>query len=274
MAGIPIKVHVTLLFLLPMLALQMGSQVLLGLTLVVLVFGCIALHELGHSMACIRCGLHVQEILLLPIGGMAKVSGMDLKPRDEILVAAAGPLVNLLLFPLFMLGYRLCAATEFLFGASLMYNLAFINMILALFNLIPSFPMDGGRIFRALMTPRLGRIKATQLAAGVGKTIAVGFFLLGLLYLHLVMMLMAVFVFLAADQELQSVLIQEAGRRNPVMGAFFAAREPPQAVQQPMRNEISVGPPPYARKKKARLFLRNLMSARNSLFEELGKWDY
>ncbi|HXK79645.1 MAG TPA: site-2 protease family protein, partial [Kiritimatiellia bacterium] len=134
-------------------------------------FGSVVLHEVGHSLVARAKGAHILEILLLPIGGMARLSQMPRRPMDEIQTALAGPAVSLALGGLGWFG----APWVYPFNpllAVMIDALGRINFMLVLFNLIPSFPMDGGRVFRAALVPRLGRLAATQLAAKVGRAFA------------------------------------------------------------------------------------------------------
>jgi len=252
--GIPIKVHVSLLVLFPLLALYFMPRgpefreafsmhpylfTLLSLTGL---FASVALHELGHSLVGIACGFHIREIVLLPIGGVARVDRMSERPRHEILVAAAGPATSIVLAVLlFLLGRFLHLAG--LEGAGfLLGTLAAINIVLALFNLLPSFPMDGGRIFRACMTPHLGKVEATRRAARVGKTLFLVLGLFGLLRGSPLHMLIAFVLYRAAGAEYRMTLLQARAQQQPF--PFSSWRLPP-AETEP-EPEIQVGPPPYA----------------------------
>ena len=174
--GIPIRVHVTLLIFLPLFAFSFmpvgGPQGLFyGALGAVGLFASVALHEIGHSLVARAKGSRILEILLLPIGGMARLNALPRRPIDEIQTALAGPAVSLALGIAGLFG----APYVFPFNpllAVVVYELGRINFMLVLFNLIPSFPMDGGRVFRAALVPRLGRLRATQLAAKVGRGFA------------------------------------------------------------------------------------------------------
>ena len=174
--GIPIRVHVTLLIFLPLFAFSFmpvdGPQGLFyGALGAVGLFASVALHEIGHSLVARAKGSRILEILLLPIGGMARLNALPRRPIDEIQTALAGPAVSLALGIAGWFG----APTVYPFNpllAVVVYELGRINFMLVLFNLIPSFPMDGGRVFRAALVPRLGRLRATQLAAKVGRGFA------------------------------------------------------------------------------------------------------
>jgi Zn-dependent protease len=240
--GIPVRVHITLIILLIILTFSSG---LLGLLYAVALFASVALHELGHSWVAIRKGCHVREIMLLPIGGVAKMSNIPSRPMDEFLVAAAGPLTSLILAVLFgWLG-------QFFF---LFISLRNVNLMLCLFNLLPSFPMDGGRIFRAFMTPRLGRLKATALAARIGRIMAVAFGIFGLYHGNFILILIAIFIYQAAGAEYRAVYMQQMSQ------GWFTGGQPA---------DIEVSPPPYAR--KAPPFWARWKNKTNSFFNDLFK---
>jgi Zn-dependent protease len=236
--GIPVRVHITLVILLPFLALQFApwfgrAGFLFGLLCAAGVFVCVGLHELGHSWVAIRKGCHVREIMLLPIGGVAKMSSLPSRPLDEFLVAFAGPATSAALALLCRLIGGLFVALGLAPLAILFFILSAVNLALFLFNLLPSFPMDGGRIFRAFMTPRLGRLKATALAARIGRIMAVAFGIFGLYHGNFILILIAIFVYQAAGAEYRSVYAQQMSRD------WFTVGQPA---------DVEVSPPPYARR--------------------------
>jgi Zn-dependent protease len=241
--GIPIRVHISLLILLPVIALYFAPGSLgLGLLAVAGLFLSVALHELGHSLVGMACGYHIREIMLIPLGGMAKIDSMTRDPRHELVVSAAGPAVSLLLA---LLCWLLASAAALIGWASLAQILilfAAVNAVLGIFNLIPAFPMDGGRILRAGLTGRLGRTRATYLAARIGRALAFAFGIYSFLHFHLLHVALAVFIFRAAGAEYEMVRIQEmteAARSNP-----FGWR-PGMARPDMPDDEIYVSPPPY-----------------------------
>lgn len=248
-AGIPIRVHVTLLVLMPLVMIQYPPERWgLGLAAAGCVLASIVLHELGHALVARRCGLYVREIVLLPIGGVASIERMPPGARGEIAIAAAGPAVS------FMLALALGAADPALarsgFPAlSVLADFASrANYLLGLFNLIPSFPMDGGRIFRAVLVPFLGRIIATRLAAFVGRAFAVviGWVALMSHPVNWINLALAVFLFQIAGAEVRQVTEEELAR----FAGRAGAAPPFEADSRGMRdvtNEIEVSPPPYAR---------------------------
>lgn len=204
MAGIDVYLHPT--FLLILLWQGMTSPGSLGLF--VSAFACVLLHEFGHALMARRFGIGTEDITLYPIGGVARLRRMPRAPGVELLVALAGPAVNVAI-----------AATLFLSMIVGMFavdgffmNLLLINIILAVFNLIPAFPMDGGRVLRALLSPWLGRLRATTIAANVGRGLAVlfgGYCLVNGMWLQVAL---CAFVAIAAAAELARVESEENGR--------------------------------------------------------------
>ncbi len=255
--NIPIRAHITLLILLPILAMRFapyfGSNgFFFGLLCAAGVFFCVALHELGHSWVAIRKGCHVREILLLPIGGIAKMTNIPSHPKDELLVAIAGPAVSGLLALLFHSLRDIFIQLGATPISKLFFILSAINLALCLFNLLPAFPMDGGRIFRAFLTPRLGLLKATALAVRIGRILAVAGGIYALYHGRIILILIAIFIYQAAGAEYRLVYAKE------VQQDWFT-------VEQQVHANAS--PPPYAHtrqslwnewKTKANAFLNGL----------------
>lgn len=270
--GIPIRVHVTLLILLPLMALDFsqsmgGRSVLWGLAAAVGLFASIVLHELGHSLVALSKGCRAREILLLPIGGMAQMDSMPEKPRDEFQVAIAGPAVSL------ALGFAGLFLRDLLVNMGLprpalvAHVLGRLNIMLAIFNLLPSFPMDGGRVFRAWLTPRLGRVLATGIAARTGRFMAIAFGVYGLFTMNIFLILIAFFIYQAAGAEYRMVRIQEAARRT----AYPSWGRPEEAWPYE-EGEIEVSPPPYRRGRASSIVVKPLR-AQHDLFDDLfEKW--
>ncbi|MEJ2719972.1 MAG: site-2 protease family protein [bacterium] len=204
--GIPVRVHFTFPLILIAFGIEGGirggpAEALRGLLLVLAVFVCVVRHELGHSLQARRFGIRVRDIVLLPIGGMARAERIPEKPWQEIAVAVSGPLVNFVLA-----GALLIAAwargEPLDLEDGILANLLVINLVLGTFNLIPAFPMDGGRILRGLLATRLPYVTATRVAKDVGLLIALAFAVLGFVYPMLVMLpLIAVAVFYGAITE-------------------------------------------------------------------------
>jgi len=247
--GIPVRVHITLVILLIFAAFHYGIW---GVLYMAGLFASVALHELGHSWVAIRKGCRVREIMLLPIGGVAKMTSIPTKPMDEFLVAIAGPLTSLALSAVFLL----LSGTGFLM--MLFASLAGINLMLGLFNLLPSFPMDGGRIFRAFMTPRIGRLKATELAARIGRILAVAGGVFGLFHGNWILVLVAIFIYQAAGAEYRAVYMQQMSQD------WFTAGQ--------QDADVEVSPPPYAR--KAPPVWKKWKNKTNAFFNDLFKnWE-
>jgi Zn-dependent protease/CBS domain-containing protein len=225
--GIDVKVHWTFLLLLAFFAFagyqRTGSltNALVTTVIILALFLCVLLHEYGHSLVAQRLGIEIQDITLLPIGGLARLKSLPEKPWDEVKIALAGPLVNVVLAPVFfgvalLLGGGLAMPTNILEGtqsaAQVFSYLGFINVALVVFNMIPAFPMDGGRVLRGLLATRLGAVRATDISSTVGQFFAVAFFLIGLLSSNFLLALVAVFIFFGASGEAQMVRQRELMR--------------------------------------------------------------
>jgi Zn-dependent protease len=214
-AGIDIRVHVSFVLTLLLGAYQFSHHygpagVGFGVVLMLALFACVTLHELGHSLVAQRFGGVVREIVLLPIGGVARLTREPVRPVHELLVAAAGPAVNVVIAAVLFVSLRAPFSN---FGNYLQMLLAEPNLLamggwlllgnvsLALFNMIPALPMDGGRVLRAVLAMLLGRQRATIIAAGVGQALALGMVAIGVLSPAPVLALIGLFVFLGAAQE-------------------------------------------------------------------------
>src|ERR687897_967315 len=226
-SGIDVKVHWTFFLLLAFFAFSgyQASGSLLGaltatLTIVAL-FICVLLHEFGHSLVAQRLGLEIHSITLLPLGGVSNLESLPEKPSDEVRITLAGPLVNVVLAPIFF-------GVGLLFGAvprmptdlfmsigsvgQFFVYLGYLNVVLAVFNLIPAFPLDGGRVLRALLATRLGAVRATDVSSIVGQLFAAALFLIGLLGGNFLLALVAVFIYFGASGEAQMVRQRELTR--------------------------------------------------------------
>jgi len=209
-AGISIYVHATFVLLLAWIAmvhLTAGHDLALmtqGLLLVACVFTVVVLHELGHALVARRFGIATRDITLYPIGGIARLERMPERPAQELLVAIAGPAVNGVLALAIYVGLRLVGVgagdDPLTIGASFMVQLMWINLSLGIFNLVPAFPMDGGRILRAVLAFWVDRPRATVVAAYVGRGIAVVMGIVGLVW-NPMLAVIAVFVWMAAGQQ-------------------------------------------------------------------------
>jgi Zn-dependent protease len=217
--GIEIRVHITFFLILVLGAVQWGGitgrldGALFGIVLMILLFTCVTLHELGHSLVALRFGIPVREITLLPLGGVAQITKNPDKPIQELLIAIAGPLVNVVIAAILVValggfgdanvlnGRGLLSSLEEPSPQGLLVWLLAANISLVVFNLIPAFPLDGGRVLRALLWMVMGYRRATRVASVIGQIIAIGLGLFGLLEGNFILILIAVFVFFGAGQE-------------------------------------------------------------------------
>jgi Zn-dependent protease/CBS domain-containing protein len=209
--GISIRIHATLFGLLLITAFAAPiagdrvTQVFAQWLLVVCVFGCVLIHELAHALVARRFGCQTREILLLPIGGLAQVERMPERPGQEMLVALVGPAANIAIaaalgLVIGLAGLPIDAEQPLALGA-LIVPLFWINVSLAAFNLLPAFPMDGGRVLRAGLAMRLGQTRATRIAVIVGKVVAAVFIGVGLAFAGTMLAIIGVFVWFASAQE-------------------------------------------------------------------------
>lgn len=180
-----------------------------GLGLIGCVFGCVALHELGHALAAKQFGIGTRDITLYPFGGIARLTASTMKPAEELWVALAGPAVNVgiaaVLYVLSGIVEASVSVHSVLEPGGFLSTLMWLNISLAAFNMIPAFPMDGGRVLRAGLASRMRYDAATQVAVFVGTVIAAGFFFFGLFTLNPVLAFIGVFVFFGAMQEARIV---------------------------------------------------------------------
>ncbi|MEW6367023.1 MAG: site-2 protease family protein [Acidobacteriota bacterium] len=218
-AGIDIKIHATFVIIIALGAFQWGDQhgvrgAVFGAVLMALLFICVILHELGHSIVAQYFGLPVREIVLLPIGGVARMEKNPTKPLHELLIAIAGPMVNVVIAGVLLVVTGATGAVGSLDARGLVAGqpmapslpllllwLLAANVSLAVFNMIPAFPMDGGRVLRAALAMAVGFSRGTRIASTVGQVLAVGLGLFAILTGHLLLTFIAIFVFLGAGQE-------------------------------------------------------------------------
>jgi Zn-dependent protease/CBS domain-containing protein len=229
-AGTAIRIHVTfVLFLAWIFGVSYfagGAQAAWnGLIFMVLLFLCVLLHEFGHIFTARGFGVKTPDVILLPIGGVSRLERIPEKPSEEFLIAIAGPLVNVVIAVLLVVagGANLQLnrlATLDISGGGLIDQLAAVNIFLAVFNLIPAFPMDGGRVLRALLASRLGYVHATEVAAMIGQWVAFGLGFLGL-FGNPLLIFIAIFVYLAASAEAHMVAIRAMSRGVPVTAAMM-----------------------------------------------------
>ena len=250
-AGIKIELHWTFTLLIAwvvFLDLQQGGDLvssLFNVSLILILFLCVVLHELGHALTAKKYKIQTQRITLLPIGGVAMLDKMPDKPKQELLVALAGPAVNVVIALLLLLivpikSYLLLEPEEieqFLNttgSQSFLFYLFVANIMLVVFNSIPAFPMDGGRVLRALLAMTMDRVKATNIAAKTGQVFAVIFFILGLFF-NPFLILIALFIFIGAygeNQMVRQTALLEGHKVKEAMLTNITLLEPENTVQE------------------------------------------
>jgi Zn-dependent protease/CBS domain-containing protein len=225
-AGIQLRIHITFLLLIVWLAFgyyaQGGSAAAASRVIfVLLLFLCVVLHEFGHAFAAKAFGINTPDITLLPIGGVARLERMPEEPLQELVIAVAGPMVNVVIaLGLFVAGgFQAFFNPSSVEGGSLIAQLMTINILLLLFNLLPAFPMDGGRVLRALLATRMTYARATQVAAMIGQGFAFAFGFIGLLF-NPFLIFIALFVYIGASQEAALAQMKDVSRRFPVSSAM------------------------------------------------------
>ena len=225
LAGIDIFIHFTFFILVTWVAFiqwklngSIGAA-FSGVVFILAVFACVVLHELGHALAARKYGIRTQDIILLPIGGVARLEKMPDRPIQELWVALAGPAVNVVIVALLAV-YLWITNTLTPDNQLMMTTAAFVerimgvNIFLILFNMIPAFPMDGGRVLRALLATRLAYIRATRISANLGQSIALLFGVIGLFY-NPILLFIAFFVWMGAAQETRMVRMKSVLNRIP-----------------------------------------------------------
>jgi Zn-dependent protease len=259
--GIDVKVHPTFAIVVLWCLFQWGVVanegvlgVAFGLAALLTVFGCVLLHELAHALVAIQHGVGVRDITLLPIGGVARVEQSLLSPRSEAIIALAGPGMNILialaLTPLVALVVAirhldhpisiLLYANEISIAGFILY-LWIANLLLAAFNLLPAFPMDGGRVLRATLSRFRGKHEATQAAVLIGYVLAVLLAIFGLMIGDYLMPLVSVFIVVAAQMEANFVRMESALRRLPV-GQFALWEAGGIRPDAPLAHAVNGGP--------------------------------
>lgn len=225
-AGIDITLHPTFFLILPLGALIWGSDhgvpgALFGVLMILLLFACVALHELGHALMARILGLPVRSIMLLPIGGLALLERAPRHPLQELLIALAGPLVNVLI----LFGLLIYAVLAGMFDGLLatgqlpslsglgvevaVFWLMQANLALILFNMLPAFPLDGGRVLRSLVWMATDNARATRIATAVGQLLAVGIGLYAIVTVDLLLLMAAAFIFFGARGEQSEMQAQQ-----------------------------------------------------------------
>jgi Zn-dependent protease len=213
---IPVKIHwsfgILLLFVV-YTAFTNGFKLWQSIGFIVyflLLFLCVVLHEYGHALTARKFGVETRDILLSPIGGVARLESIPDKPLQEFYIALAGPLVNIIIaitvgLVLFLITGQVFPDdfTSFRFDepAEFVGYIVFMNLALFMFNLIPAFPMDGGRVLRSLLAAKMGKVKATMIAMRIGRILAIGFIVFGIFNSQLILSLIGLFIFMMAGQE-------------------------------------------------------------------------
>ncbi len=272
--GIPVKVHISLVVLLVYVGLSGGLAagrqhgwatgglaVLVNMLLMALVFVSVALHELGHSFIALRKGCRVRQITLMIIGGAAQMEQIPSRPRDEFRMAIAGPLVSLTIGLLTLTAGTWLRGRGWALPGFLLVNLGLINLLLAGFNLLPAFPMDGGRILRAALSGRMGRLKATRIAARIGRWVAFLMGIFGISYRNWFLVAIAFFIYTAAGAEYRMLQFQQTFR--PMRRFFGGFDQDPDDEGDGMPDDgcdddgsVVIGPPPYRKEPAVRVDVR------------------
>jgi Zn-dependent protease/CBS domain-containing protein len=230
-AGIDVYMHATFLILIGFVALSYWtvSQSLLsvaeGVGFIVALFGCVVLHEYGHALTARKYGIKTRDITLLPIGGLARLERMPDEPRQELWVALAGPAVNVVIAAGLFVWLFFTSSISPLVDlgvatGSFLERLMIVNLFLVGFNMIPAFPMDGGRVLRALLAMRMEYTRATSLAASLGQFLAIVFGFIGL-FTNPFLLFIAFFVWIGAGQEASMVQMKAALGGIPVSRAMI-----------------------------------------------------
>ena len=214
--GISLNIHVTFLLLPLFVLIVWGFK---AMVLVLIIFVCVTLHELTHSLVAKKFGIGVRNITLLPIGGVASMDKMPESPKQEFFISVAGPAFNIVLSAvLFFLFYHASWMPNMILfnpasGDSWLHTIAFIpwvNIILAGFNLLPAFPMDGGRVLRSILATKMDYRRATRIAVNIGHIFAILFGYIGLVHGRPILLLIAVFIYMAASAEESHVNLKES----------------------------------------------------------------
>lgn len=223
--GITVRLHTTFILLLIWIGvshyLEGGwAAAVRGVAFIVAIFGSVLLHEFGHAFAARRYGIATPDITLLPIGGVARLERLPERPMEEFVVAVSGPLVNVaiaavLFLGMFVTGHSALLQQFDLIGGEFFSQLLFINIWLVVFNLIPAFPMDGGRILRSLLATRMGFARATNVAASIGQVFAFLFVFIGF-FSNPMLIFIGLFVYMGAAGEASSAQLREFAQSVPV----------------------------------------------------------
>ena len=229
--GIPVYMHLTFLLLLAWVGWSHWMQsksldaTLVGVLFIVAIFGCVVLHEFGHALMARRFGITTRDVTLLPIGGVARLERMPDDPKQELWVALAGPAVNVVIVAALFVWFKTTGILQPMTGLSVtggpfFERLMAVNIFLVLFNMIPAFPMDGGRVLRAILATRMEYTRATHVAAGIGQGAAFIFGFVGL-FTNPFLIFIAFFVWIGAAQESSMVQMKSSLGGIPISRAMI-----------------------------------------------------
>jgi stage IV sporulation protein FB len=250
-AGTAVRIHIT--FLIFVLWIWGASYLADGpaaawnsLVFIILLFACVLAHEFGHIFAARAFGVETPDVTLLPIGGVARLARIPEEPVQELLIALAGPAVNVVIAALLLVLFGGHAEPTHLAAVentkvALADRLTVVNLFLALFNMIPAFPMDGGRVLRALLAIRLGYVRATKVAAAIGQALAFVFGAVGLFYNPLLIFI-ALFVYFAASSEAHAAALRAMSQGVPVASAMmtrYATLSPDTHIDEAVETMLS-----------------------------------
>ena len=212
--GIDVYLHITFILFLAWVGyttwVGLGLGAALSIIFLILsLFACVVLHEYGHALTARKFGIGTHDITLLPIGGVARLERMPSNPKQELLVAIAGPAVNVVIASvvgliLFLKGDPMPRDPANLLEGGILWNLLRMNLVMIVFNLLPAFPMDGGRMLRATLAMKMPYAKATRTAATIGQGMAVLFAIIALLYGPFMLLFIAIFVWIGASNEAEA----------------------------------------------------------------------
>jgi Zn-dependent protease/CBS domain-containing protein len=229
-AGIDVRIHATFFLLIAYVIYAGGAAGseggLLSALFICLLFLCVLLHEFGHALAARRYGVKTADITLLPIGGIARMERLPQKPGQEMVVALAGPLVNIVIAALLAAILALRGRLDPYFwrhldSLGLVSLLLYTNVIMCLFNLIPAFPLDGGRVLRALLATRMDYAKATHVAATIGQGLALALGIFAAYKFNMLLILIALFIYVGAESESALVQLRNSTSGLPVSSAMI-----------------------------------------------------
>ncbi|MDB5570271.1 MAG: protease [Hyphomicrobiales bacterium] len=234
LGGTAVRIHITFLLLLAWIgyaAWRTGGAdaAWSGVAFMLLLFACVLAHEFGHILMARRFGIQTPDVVLLPIGGVASLERMPERPGEQLAVAVAGPAVNVVIAAVLLIYLNATSDTTAVSeglsrvedpNVSLLARLASANIFLVAFNMLPAFPMDGGRVLNALLAMRMEKRRAMQISARIGQMMALAFGFAGLLWGHPLLIFIAIFVYMAAAAEAQSSVIEEVTSNLSVADAM------------------------------------------------------